>query len=165
MSAPLPVLLGGGDLAVVDPDTGEALTLRDAPDRALAHAAARVAAADRELLNARRALAVELRDRHGVGATCAGGYRFTIAEAASWPAGATKDALDRLVQAGQISLADAERAMPARPRPDARALKALQGRLMVSDPDAARTLAQACTVSPPSVRDIHDEARAGTEGT
>ena len=155
----LPVLFDGlGDLTVVDPESGEALAPWQASDRALVHAVEKVAELDSELLRAKRALAHELRHRHGVGATHAGGYGFTIAESQSWPAGPVRDALAHLVGTGAITQADADRAMPSRPKPDARALKALAGRLAVSNPDAARVLADACTVSPASVRDIHPEA-------
>lgn len=154
----LPVIQTEGDLAVVDPDTGLVTTLRDASDRALAYAADRVAHLDRDILAAKRALAAELRDRHGVGQVHAGGYGFKIAESQSWPVGATKDALERLVADGKVSEADARRAMPDKPKPDTRALKALIGRLTVSDPEAARLLADACTTSPPSVRDVVPEA-------
>lgn len=157
----LPVLAAAGNHQVADPDTGELLDLRDASDHALAAAAQRVAELDRELFEAKRALAAELRDRHGVGATHAGGFAFTISESQSWPQGATQQALDELVRAGWISEADRERAMPSKPKPDTRALKALAGRLVVSNPDAAKVLADACTVSPPSVRDVRAEAVEG----
>lgn len=160
----LPVLAAAGNHQVAEPDTGELVDLRDASDRALAAAAERVSELDRDLLAAKRALAAELRDRHGVGATHAGGFVFTITESQSWPQGATQAALDELVRAGWISEADRERAMPSKPKPDARALKALAGRLAVSNPEAAAVLAGACTVSPPSLRDVCaeavDEARA-----
>ena len=147
-----------GQLAVIDPDTGEVLPVTAASDRALISAARQVAEADALLLDAKRTLARELRDRYSVGTVHAGGYRFTITESTSWPAGPTRDALAELVGSGAISQADADRAMPSKPKPDARALKALAGRLAVSNPDAARVLAEACTVSPASVRDIHAEA-------
>lgn len=159
----LPVRFTAGDLAVVEPDTGEVLPIRNASDRALADAALRVAELDRDLLAAKRALAAELRQRHGVGAAHAGGYAFTVAESRSWPVRATADALDRLARTGRIAEADVLRAMPSKPRPDSRQLKSLLERLMMSDPDAARILADACTVSPPSLRDIQPEAVEGRE--
>jgi hypothetical protein len=126
----LPVLSGrGGDLQVPDPDTGEVLAIRDASDRALATAAREIADLDRQLYEAKRALASELRDRHGVGVAYAGGHAFTVKEEQSWPAGATKDALARLIERGEITQADADRAMPAKPAPDKRAIKALISRL------------------------------------
>ena len=140
--------------AVIEPDTGELKSLRDASDRALAVAADQIAALDAELYAAKRAVAAELRDRHGIGAVDAGGYRFTITESQSWPAGATADALAQLVASGAITRGDAGRAMPAKPTPDARALKSLAGRLTVTDPEAAKILADACTISPPSLRKI-----------
>ena len=124
--------------------------MRDASDHAIASVAAVLAERDRDLLHAKRALAHELRDRHGVGAVHAGGYSLTI----SWPGRATEDALCRLVADGLISGADAARCMPSKPKPSGPALKALIGRLTVTDPAAAKTLADACTVSPPSLRDL-----------
>ncbi len=151
----LPVLYDDdGALAVVDPDTGEWLAVRHASDRALAHAASLIAELDSQTLDVKRTVAAELRTRHGVGKVHAGGYEFTVAESQTWPAGPTSDALSQLVDDGLISEADAARAMPSRPRPDARQLKALAGRLAVTDPDAARVLVAACTVSPASVRSV-----------
>lgn len=143
-----------GNLEVVDPDTGEALPVTDASDRALAHAAHQVAELDRELFQAKRVLAAELRDRHGIGTTRTGGYEFKITESQSWPATATREALEALVVRGTITQADADRAMPAAPKPDGRALKALASRLAVTYPDAAQILAAACTTSPPSLREL-----------
>jgi hypothetical protein len=152
----LPVLRDGLDeLAVIDPATGEVAPLRDASDHALAAAADQLAEHDRYVLDCKRAIAHELRVRHGVGKASAGGYELTITEAQSWPAGAVTAALNDLLVTGTISEGDFDRCMPSRPRPDARALKALLGRLLVSDPDAARVLASAATVSPASVRDVH----------
>lgn len=156
--SPLPVVLDATELAVIDPDTGESLAVRDASDRALVHAAHEVAELDRQLLEAKRTLAAELRHRHGVGVTRAGGYLFTVGEQRSWPAGRTRDALRRLVDDGHIEQADADRAMPSKPKPDSRALNALAGRLATSNPDAARVLAEACTTSPPAVKDIRLDA-------
>lgn len=154
----LPVVFEGGELFAADESTGELVSLRDASDHALVAAAERVALLDGELYAAKRALAAELRDRHGVGAVDAGGYRFTVAESQSWPSGATEDALRRLVASGAITHADANRAMPDKPTPDARALKTLISRLLVTDPEAAKALASACTVSPASVRRIAPSA-------
>ena len=131
----LPVLRDGLDeVAVIDPDTGELAPLRDATDRALVNAARLLAEHDRGVLDFKRALAHELRVRHGVGKAEAGGYGFTVTESTSWPLGAVTAALERLVADGVI------------------------GRLMVSDPDAARLLAAVCTTSPPSVREVREVA-------
>lgn len=157
----LPILYAAGNLEVVDPDTGQATGLVEASDRALAHAAERVAELDRELLHTKRALAAELRDRHGVGTAHAGGYSFVVTESQSWPTSATADALNELLRTGAITEADMRRALPEKPRPDARALKALAGRLAVSNPDAAKVLAGACTVSPASVREVRPEVVDG----
>jgi hypothetical protein len=154
----LPVVHGTEGTLVADPDTGEALALHTAPDRALLDAAVRVRELEAELKRARVALAAELKDRHGVGSTDTAGYRFVISESRTWPAGAAQEALDALVDRGSITAADAARCMPAKPTPDRTQLKALAGRLAVDDPDGARTLAWACTVSPPSVRDVRATA-------
>jgi hypothetical protein len=155
----LPVLSGhGGDLQVPDPDTGEVLAIRDASDRALASAAREIADLDRQLFEAKRALAAELQVRHGVGVVHAGGHAFTIKAEQSWPATATKLALARLIEWGEITQADADRAMPSKPAPDKRAIKALISRLVGTDPSAAQVLADAGTVSPASLRDVRVEA-------
>ncbi len=147
-----------GTLCVVDHDTGEALALRDASDRAVARTADQLAELDRAMLDAKRAVAATLRDRHGVGVVHAGGYAFTIKAEQSWAAGATKDALARLIAEGEITQVDADRAMPAKPAPDRRAIKALISRLVGTSPAAAQVLADAGTVSPASVRDVRVEA-------
>jgi hypothetical protein len=155
----LPVLSGrGGDLQVPDPDTGEVLAIRDASDRALATAAREIADLVDHLFDARRALAAELRDRHGVGVAHAGGHAFEVKAEQSWPAGATRDALARLLAEGEITQADAARAMPSKPAPDKRAIKALIRRLVGTSPTAAQVLADAGTVSPASLRDVRVEA-------
>ncbi len=156
----LPVLSGrGGDLQVPDPDTGEVLAIRDASDHALATAALAVADLDRQLFDAKRALAAELRDRHGVGVTHAGGHAFEVKVEQSWSSAArTREALTRLIAEGEITQADADRAMPAKPTPDKRAIKALISRLVGTDPSAAQVLADAGTVSPASLRDVRVEA-------
>jgi hypothetical protein len=150
----LPAVATTTGYAVADPDTGEMINLADASDRALASAAAQVARLDQELLTAKRALAAELRERHGIGRVHAGGYGFRVAESTSWPLGPTQDALARLVHEGWITAGEALRCLPERPKPDARQLNALAVRLARSNPDAARVLSEACTVSPPSVRDL-----------
>ena len=154
MSPLLPVVFETSGAALIDPDTYELVDLRHASDRAIITAAQQIAELDAHLYAAKRALAAELHDRHGVGTTTAGGYQFQIAESQSWPIGATGHALSKLVTSGAITLGDANRAMPDKPKPDARILKALAGRLAVKDPDAARILADAATVSPPSIRQI-----------
>ena len=156
MTTVLPVI--ADTAVVVEPDTGELVAIKDASDRALIVAADQLAAIDAEIFARKRALAAELRDRHGVGTTRVGGYRFKIAESQSWPAGATHDALEQLLASGAITLGDAERAMPAKPAPDTRALNVLAARLTKSNPDAARILARACTTSPPSLREITRDA-------
>ena len=151
----LPVLRTEHDeLAVVDPDTGALELLSEASDRALAHAADLLAEHDAFILQCKRAVAHELRERYGVGKAEAGGYEFRVTESTSWPMGPVSDALTRLVAEGSIGEGDVRRCVPDKPRPNPVQLKALLGRLMVSDPDAARVLAAAASVSPPSVRDV-----------
>ena len=156
----LPILATETDLLVIDQGTGEALPVRDSSDRALIEAIRKVADLDAELFQAKRAIAAEMRRRHGVGVTETAGFRFTVAESTSWPVKATSDALARLVVDGRISQGDFDRCLPAKPKADARQLKALAGRLAVSDPEAAKILADACTVSPPSLRDVADAIEA-----
>lgn len=147
-----------GGVQIVDLSTGDILPVRDASDRALAHAAERIAVADRELLELKRAVAAELRDRHGVGYCSAGGYEFKVTEAQTWPVGATKTALYDLMERGFISPGDVQRCMPNAPKPDGRQLKALAARLALKDADAHNTLLGALTTSPPAVRDVHATA-------
>lgn len=151
----------GGNLALVD-ENGEVVALRDAPDHALLLAVERVREIRADLQAAERALACQLRERHGVGTSHVGSHDFTIREDQRWPDRATYESLSVLKASGAISQADVDRAMPLKRKPDAQALKALLGRLMVSDPDAAKVLATACSVSPPSVRDVRVSATDAT---
>lgn len=154
----LPVVVDALGYAVLDRSSGELVDLRTASDHAIASAAVELAEHDAHVLQIKRALAAEMRIRHGVGKTERGGYEFTVAESTSWPAARTADALDDLLRAGKIGDSDVLRCMPERPRPDPRQLKSLIGRLMVSDPDAARVLASAATTSPPSLREVRATA-------
>lgn len=163
----LPVVVQDNGLFVADPDTGQMVALCEASDRVLAMAAAEVAEHDRRVLDIKRALAAELRERHGVGTAHAGGYRLLVAESVSWPVGATSSALSELRERGVISQGEVDRCLPSKPKPDGVKLKALIGRLTVSDPEAAKLLADAATVSPPSVRDVQLEsvdAESGATG-
>jgi hypothetical protein len=63
-----------------------------------------------------------------------------------------------LLAEGEITQADMDRAMPRKPAPDKRAIKALISRLVGTSPAAAQVLADAGTVSPASLRDVHVEA-------
>jgi hypothetical protein len=150
--------------AVVDRETGQVVALTDASDRAIAQAAAELAEHDKRVYELKRALAAEMRSRHGVGTVHAGGFDFKVAESRSWPVGATHDVLLALVTDGMISDGDYERCLPMKRVPHAVSIKALLGRLLVDNPDAHRLLAEACTVSPPSLRDVRagsvDEAAA-----
>jgi len=157
----LPVLQGDQGYLVPEPDTAELLPVREASDRALAAAAEQLAQLDAEVLRAKRAIAAELRDRYGVGKAHAGGFSFAVTESVSWPVGATEEALRHLLERGVISHGDYDRAMPLKPSPNRSQLKALIGRLMTSDPEAAKLLADAATTSPPSVRDVVAEAVEG----
>lgn len=153
----LPVVQSAGDLCLFD-DNGELVLLRDATDHALASAAAEVARLDGELFAAKRALAFELRSRHGVGTCHAGGFSFVVSERASYPAGGVGSILLELVREGVITDADAARCMPSKPTPNGTQIKSLIGRLITDQPAAAQRLADACTKSPPSVKDVRLEA-------
>jgi hypothetical protein len=139
-------------VAVVDRSTGEMVALSEASDHAIASAAAELAEHDRTVYELKRALAAEMRERHSVGKSEAGGYAFTVAEAQSWPVGATREALLVLLRDGHITDADMRRCLPMKPKPDATQLKALLGRL--DDPEAYRVLVSARTVSPPSLKEV-----------
>ena len=156
----LQVVPTAGNLAIIDAN-GELVPLNEAPDRLLLDAMEQTIQIDQDAMAAKRAIAAELKDRYGVGSTSAAGYAFKLTESQSWPQGATKEALEHLRARGVISHGDAERAMPLKRVPDGRALKALVGRLMVSDPEAARVLADACTVSAPAVRELKQDAVLG----
>lgn len=156
----LPVVHEGDALAIVDAN-GELVPLTDAPDRTILDAYERVVEADREVFAAKRALAAEMRNRYGVGSTNAAGYAFKVTESQSWPQGRTKEALMVLLEQRKVSQADVERAMPLKRVPDARALKALVGRLTVEDPVSAKLLADACSVSAPSLRDVQADSVPG----
>src|SRR3954468_7614390 len=110
---------------VAEPDTGEVVPLNEASDRAIATAIQEVADHDRQVLTAKRALAAELRMRHGVGTASAGGYRFVVKEQTSWRLGGTQAALGRPLRDGKITQADARRALPPKPTPNAVELKSL----------------------------------------
>jgi hypothetical protein len=154
----LPVVQTAGDLAVVDPDTGELAHLRNAPDHAILHAAEKLAEHDREVLAFKRALAAVAQERFGTGTSHAGGFGFKVAESSNWPQGPTTTALNTLVDRGLITTGDRDRCLPLKPKPEGRALNSLLSRLMKSNPEAAKLLADACTTSPPSIRDIEREA-------
>lgn len=150
----LPVLADPvtGNLTIPD-ENGIMVELHEAGDNDLLRAVARLSELDAEIMAAKRALAFEARERFSVGSSTAGGFEFKVSESQSWPLRATDDALRTLVVRGLISQADYERAMPAKPKPDAVQLKALLTRLL-SDPKAAKILADARTTSPPSIRDV-----------
>lgn len=161
----LPVMYDGLEqVCVIDPDSGELVSLASASDHAIAHAADVLHVHDGEVLALKRSLAAEMRSRHGVGKACVGGYELTVSESQSWPIGAVKLALVDLEASGTITRAEAEKCLPLKPKPDARQIKALLNRLVVSDPEAARILADACTLSAASLREIRraalDEASA-----
>lgn len=157
----LPVVQTAGDLHVTT-EHGELVPLRDAADADLLRAVTRVRELGDEVNAAKRALAHELRDRCGVGTSHAGGHDFKVTEGQTWPERRTEEALNVLLRRKAISGADYARAMPSKPKPDARQLKALLNRLLVSDPEAARILADACTVSPPRLEDVRPNAVEGS---
>jgi hypothetical protein len=150
----LPVLADpvSGNLMIPD-DLGVMVEIHRASDNVLLRAVARLHELDAEVMAAKRALALEARERYGVGTCHEGGHDFKVSESTSWPQRPTDDALKTLLLKGKISQADYDRAMPAKPKPDATQLRALLGRLL-SDPEAAKILADARTASPPSVRDV-----------
>lgn len=163
MSDALPVVWSDDDQPFIpDPASGELLPVAAHADETLLLVAEQAAQVDRRILTLKRAVAHELRDRHGVGVARSAGFRFQVAEPTNWPKGATWIALQTLVESGAIGRADAERCMPSKPTPDGRQLKALLGRLVTADAEAARVLQQACTTSPPSLRDVEREAIQGS---
>jgi hypothetical protein len=99
----LPVAVHDGDLLIIDQDTGQAFPIGQASDHTLAAAVEKIAEFDRDLFTAKRAVAAELRHRHGVGKSVAGGYEFTVAESQSWPVGAVTRRSDQTAVGGRIS--------------------------------------------------------------
>jgi hypothetical protein len=156
----LPVVQRDDASYVLEPATGEMVPVHDATDRAILEAANRLDTLRREVWQLSGQLAGEVRRRHGIGTSEQAGFRFKVSQTTSWPKGSTQAVLDNLVEAGIIMRADRDRAMPLKPTPDARALKALIGRLTVSHPVAAQHLADAATVSSPSIRDLRETAVA-----
>jgi hypothetical protein len=158
----LPVLADpvSGNLMIPD-DTGELVAIHEASDNVLLRAVARLSELDAEIMAAKRALAFEARERYGVGSCHEGGHDFKVSEATSWPQRPTDGALKTLLLKGKISQADYDRAMPSKPKPDGTQLKALLGRLL-SDPEAAKILADARTTSAPSIREIKSVAVEGS---
>jgi hypothetical protein len=147
-------------VCVADPETGEMVPISEASDRAILEAEARVDELRREVTAARYAIGVEMRERYGIGTSHEAGWSFKVQETTNWPLGATKQVLEALLAEHKISRADLNRALPLKPKPDAVQLKALIGRLTVSDPKAAAELAECATVSAPSIRDLKEEAVA-----
>lgn len=149
-----------GGLAVID-DQGELIPLREATDHLLLRTVTKLMDAQTDLTAAKRALAFEMRDRHGVGTAHTPAGDFRVAESVSWPDKATDEALKTLLRRGSITGADYDRAMPLKRKPDAAQCKALLGRLL-SQPVAAKVLADARSVSPPSVSDVRVVAVDGS---
>jgi hypothetical protein len=145
-------------VCVADPGTGEMVPIKEASDRAILEAETCVDELRREVTAARYAIGAEMRERYGIGTSREAGYVFKVQETTNWPLGATKAVLKRLVDDHVIYRSDMDRALPLKPKPDAVQLKALIGRLTVSDPKAAAELAACATVSQPSLRDLREEA-------
>lgn len=150
----------GGDLAVID-EQGELVPLREATDHLLLRTVTKLMDAQTNLTAAKRALAFEMRDRHGVGTAHTPAGDFRVTEEQRWPDKATDEALKTLLRRGSITEADYDRAMPLKRKPDATQCNALLRRLL-SDPEAARILAGARSASPPSVRDVQMGAVDGS---
>jgi hypothetical protein len=162
----LPVLPDpvSGNLMIPD-ETGELVPINNrelAADHLVMQAFERVQEMIDDAFAAKRALAAEMRARHGVGVRRTGGYAFKVSESTSWPKGATGDALRTLVLKGSISQADMDRAMPSKPTPDATQLKALLGRLLVKDAEAYKVLVDACSTSAPSLGEVRAVAVDGS---
>jgi len=154
----LPVVYDGETRAVIEPATGAIVPFSEASPRLLLEAVAYLEELRSELTAARYALGEELRERYSVGTSHDAGYVFKVQQTTSWPVAATKAVLKKLVDDHVIYRADMDRALPLKPKPDAVQLKALIGRLTVSDPKAAAELAACATVSQPSIRDLREEA-------
>jgi hypothetical protein len=157
----LPVVHQGADVCVVEPGTGELVPLREASDRAILEAEARVDELRREVTAARYAIGAEMRERYGIGTSRGAGFVFKVTETTNWPLGETQRVLKALLDDFRISRADYNRALPLKPKPDAVQIKALVGRLTVADPKAAAELAACASVSAPSIRDLKEEAVRG----
>jgi hypothetical protein len=157
----LPVVFDGEVTRVLEPATGEMLPISEATDRAILEAEARVDELREEVTAARYAIGAEMRERYGIGTSREAGYSFKVTETTSWPLGETQRVLKELLADLKISRADVNRALPLKPKPDAVQLKALIGRLTVSDPKAAAELSACATVSSPSIRDLKEEAVRG----
>lgn len=152
----LPVLADPvtGNLTIPDENGEHWVAIHDASPRARMLVVERLSAIIDGALAAKRVLALSMREDFGVGVSRAGGFSFKVNESTSWPKGATGDALKTLVLRGMISQADADRAMPPNPTPNATQLKALLSRLLMTNPEAYKILAEACTTSGPSLAEV-----------
>lgn len=147
-----------GALTIPEAGTGEMVTIRNASDRALLEAEARASALREDVMAGRRALAAEVAERHGYGTKHEAGYGFKVEVTRSWQKVGTIDAVRRLLSQGLISDAEFDDAVPYRRVPDARKCKALVERLMLSgEVEAAKALADTCSVSDPRVSSIREE--------
>lgn len=154
----LPVVQREGASYLLDRATGETVALADAPDRTIIEMYEELEELRRAVAVAKSTLVSGLRDRHGIGVSDVAGYRFRVQQMRTWGKGATEDALRSLVRDGVIKQADMDRCLPRVPTPSAKQLKALQDRLVFSDPAAAARLAAACTISEPALRELRPTA-------
>ena len=131
-----------------NPDTGEAVALADAGDDTLA----RLTEALREqrdfIRTAVAAVEDELKGRirqSGGRMLDAGAHRVQLESKREWDAREAWQALSALVEAGLISLQEADEAMPRKTerKPDGRKLNAILTRVVGENPQTAQALAQA----------------------
>lgn len=151
-----------GALTIPEAATGEAVTLREASPRALLEAQDRASELRAEVMAGSRALAVELAERFGHGVKHEAGFEFKLEVTRSWQKRGTVDALRKLLADGLISQGEFDSAVPAVRVPSAVKCKGLVERLMLSgELEAAKALAETCSVSAPRVSSIAEEAVAG----
>lgn len=149
-------------LTILEPQTGEQVALNEASPRALLEAQQGHAERRRDEMLFGKALAAELAHRYGYGTKDEAGYGFKVEVTRSWQKVGTIDALHKLKGDGLITDAEFADAAPAKRVPDARKCKALVERLMLSgEVEAAKALADTCSVSDPRVSSIVEEALRG----
>jgi hypothetical protein len=153
----LPIVHAGADLCVLGPE-GELIPLRDAPDRLILEAEAKVDELRQQVTAARYAIGAVMRERYGIGTSREAGFVFKVQETTSFPVGRTKPVLDELVASRVITRADANRVLVLKAQVDLVQMRALIKRLQTFDPKAAQGLADCRSVSQPSIRDLREEA-------
>lgn len=142
----LPVVQHAGQLAVIEPATGQLIPLTDAAPPLLAQIIDELDAILQDARTAKNTVSDELRDRMGTEKHMDAGL-FTVEQVKrrDWDKHATTTALAALVASGHITVGQADEAMPERTerRPDGRRLNALLVQLAGDDPVAAQGLARA----------------------